>query len=40
LKAQKISPDDKAVIRLMERVNIQIKRQDAKAKKMAQKMFG
>mmetsp|Transcript_756 Transcript_756/g.924 ORF Transcript_756/g.924 Transcript_756/m.924 type:complete len:753 (+) Transcript_756:106-2364(+) len=40
LKAKKIEPDDKAVARLMERVEIQIKRQKAKAKKMAQKMFG
>jgi|GEM_PF-2801049 len=40
LKAAKIDPEDKAIGKLLERVNAQIKREDAKRKKMAQKMFG
>ena len=40
LQAQKLSPDDKAVARLMQRIDIQLKRQKEKQRKMAQKMFG
>mmetsp|Transcript_36340 Transcript_36340/g.58242 ORF Transcript_36340/g.58242 Transcript_36340/m.58242 type:complete len:749 (-) Transcript_36340:2257-4503(-) len=40
LKADKITPGDKAVARLLTRVEAQIKREQAKRKKMAQKMFG
>lgn len=39
-KASKISPDDKAVAKLTLRVDAQIKRQKAKSRKMAKKMFG
>ena len=39
-RAADVSPDDKAVAKLQVRVEAQIKRQQAKEKKMAQKMFG
>ena len=39
LIAQKISPDDKSIEQLMKRVVYQIKRENAKRKQMAQKMF-
>jgi tetratricopeptide (TPR) repeat protein len=40
VKAAKLDPDDKAVPKLMTRVEAQIKRQAAKEKKMYGKMFG
>ena len=40
LKAKKLEPEDKSVGRLMQRVEIQIRRQKEKQKKMAQRMFG
>lgn len=39
-QAVALEPEDKGVKRLLERVNIQIKREKLKQKKMAQKMFG
>ena len=39
-QASTLEPEDKGVKRLLERVNIQIKREKLKQKKMAQKMFG
>lgn len=39
-KAIAAAPDDKAIIKLKERIEAQKKRQKAKEKKMAQKMFG
>ena len=39
-KAAKITPNDKAVKKMQERIDAQLKRQKVKEKKMAQKMFG
>lgn len=39
-EAAKIVPDDKAIQKLQEKVDAQLKRQKLKEKKMAQKMFG
>ena len=39
-KALMSTPDDKALLKLLEKVDTQIKRQKLKEKKMAQKMFG
>jgi tetratricopeptide (TPR) repeat protein len=39
-KASKVAPDDKAIKKLQERIDAQLKRQKLKEKKMAQKMFG
>ncbi len=39
-KALISTPDDKALLKLLEKVEAQIKRQKLKEKKMAQKMFG
>jgi len=39
-KALKNAPEDKAIMKLQEKVDAQIKRQKMKEKKMAQKMFG
>ena len=39
-KALNGAPDDKALQKLQDKVDAQIKRQKAKEKKMAQKMFG
>jgi len=39
-KALVSAPDDKALLKLLEKVDAQIKRQKLKEKKMAQKMFG
>lgn len=39
-KASKAAPEDKAILKLQEKVDAQIKRQQLKEKKMAKKMFG
>lgn len=39
-KALKSAPEDKSLLKLLEKVEAQMKRQKLKEKKMAQKMFG
>jgi len=39
-KALDVAPEDKAIKKLQQKVDLQVKRQKAKEKKMAQKMFG
>lgn len=39
-KASSVAPNDKAIKKLQQNIDLQIKRQKAKEKKMAQKMFG
>ncbi|KAG7371350.1 Hsp70 domain containing protein [Nitzschia inconspicua] len=38
-KATKLAPDDKAILKLAERINLQLKKQKEREKKMAAKMF-